>query len=116
MVAEFMAGLPPGEGTLFDAPGRAIWAADLRDALSTYDGFVRDNLSWGLPWDIDLAEVRRPVHLWYGERDRMVPAAHGHWLAERLPDAHLLVLAGDGHGRTTFGHWSEVFRTLLRRP
>jgi pimeloyl-ACP methyl ester carboxylesterase len=114
MVEEYLAGTPPEDPGLFDETSRGWWAADLREALATYDGFVRDNLSWGLPWDFDVRAVRCPTYLWYGELDRMVPAAHGRWLAERIPDARLLVLAGQGHGRTTFGHWPEVVRTLTR--
>jgi pimeloyl-ACP methyl ester carboxylesterase len=114
MMAEFTAGLPAADAALFDSRARTLWAADLRDALTTYDGFIRDNLSWGLPWDLALSDVRCPVRLWYGEQDLMVPARHGRWLAERLPDADLVVLAGEGHGRTTAGHLPEVFRTMLR--
>jgi pimeloyl-ACP methyl ester carboxylesterase len=113
MVREFLSGTPEEELDL-TPEAEGLWAADLREALRTYDGFVRDNLSWGCPWDIDVGHVSVPAHLWYGERDEMVPVAHGRWLAARIPGAELVVLAGQGHGRTTFGHWNEVFRTLAR--
>ena len=38
--------------------------------------------------DIDLADVRCPVHLWYGGRaTRPAPPSFGRWLADHLPDA-----------------------------
>lgn len=114
MVAEFLLGTPEEEADLFTPVALAIWAADLRAALTSYDGYVRDNLSWGGPWDVDVREIQVPTHLWYGERDTLVPPSHGRWLAERIPGADLMVLAGQGHGRTTMGHWNEVLRTLRR--
>jgi pimeloyl-ACP methyl ester carboxylesterase len=114
MVEEFLLGTPDEEADLFTPPALRTWAADLREALTTYDGFVRDNLSWGRPWDVDVRKVSAPTHLWYGELDRTVPVTHGRWLADRIPGADLVVLAGQGHGRTTLGHWNEVFRTLDR--
>jgi pimeloyl-ACP methyl ester carboxylesterase len=114
MVEEFLLGVPAGEADQFTPESLDVWAADLREALAAYDGFVRDNLSWGCPWDFDVRDVSVPTHLWYGEVDHMVPVAHGRWLADRIPGADLVVLAGQGHARTVFGHWNEVFRTLIR--
>lgn len=56
-----------------------------------------DNVAWLGHWDIDLASVRCPVHLWYGEHDSTIPVAHGQWLAEHLSDARLVVQTGQGH-------------------
>ena len=45
-------------------PEGATFFADLARALDPPDGFARDNLSWGAPWDIDVTSValpRRPV-------------------------------------------------------
>jgi pimeloyl-ACP methyl ester carboxylesterase len=114
MVEEFLRGVPGDEADLFTPESLDVWAADLREALTTYDGFIRDNLSWGGAWDVDVRRVSVPTHLWYGELDRVVPVSHGRWLADRIPGADLVVLAGQGHGRTTFGHWNEVFRILAR--
>jgi pimeloyl-ACP methyl ester carboxylesterase len=114
MVQEFLLGVPAGETDLFSPEALHIWTADLREALASYDGFVRDNLSWGCPWDFDVRDVSVPTHLWYGEVDDTVPVTHGRWLADRIPGADLVVLAGQGHGRTVFGHWNEVLRTLTR--
>lgn len=56
-----------------------------------------DNVAYVGPWDIDLATVRCPVHLWYGEHDSTMPVAHGRWLAQHLPDARLVVRDDHGH-------------------
>jgi pimeloyl-ACP methyl ester carboxylesterase len=101
---------PPGESWFDSRPERVpLFEADWQRAITTFDGFVRDNLSWLGAWDYDLSAVRAPVRLVYGEGDRMVPAAHGEWLHERLADSELHVVPG-GHGHATFGAAEESFR------
>jgi pimeloyl-ACP methyl ester carboxylesterase len=51
--------------------------------------FVRD---WGVPFDIGV-----PVSIWQGGKDRMVPHAHGEWLAAHLPGARLHPRPSQGH-------------------
>jgi pimeloyl-ACP methyl ester carboxylesterase len=90
------------------------WAvADTRAALATCDGLVRDNLTLGLPWDLRTDKITRPTFLWYGDADDLAPVSHGRWYAEQIPHAGLTVRAGEGHGRTCFGHWSEMLEALV---
>jgi pimeloyl-ACP methyl ester carboxylesterase len=109
---EFGKTRPPGENWFDGRPELlALFEADFHRALATFDGFVRDNLSWLGAWDFDLAEVIAPVRLVYGVDDRMVPAAHGVWLRERLSDCQLLVVPG-GHGHATFGGAVDTFAAV----
>ncbi len=113
MVEAFFSNVTAGVSRRDGDPGyRALWARDLREALRSYDGFVRDNLSWGNPWDVDPSSVRSRCLLWYGETDAMVPASHGRWLADRVPGAELTVLAGEGHGSVTLDHVPEMLHLL----
>jgi pimeloyl-ACP methyl ester carboxylesterase len=103
---------PPGENWFEDKPQLLpAFEADFQRALATFDGFVRDNLSWLGAWDFDLSAVTTPVRLVHGESDRMVPVAHGKWLHERLPDSERTVVPG-GHGHATFGAAIATFETL----
>jgi len=108
----FFGDAPPVATEWLDATARLRWAADTRDALDRYDGYVRDNLSWGATWDLELGRLRLPCHLWYGGGDRVVPPSHGAWLRDQLPDADLVVRPGEGHGTTAFAHLDEMFTTL----
>jgi pimeloyl-ACP methyl ester carboxylesterase len=60
-------------------------------------GGAWDNVAWVGPWDFALADVRRPVHLWYGGDDHRAPEGAGSWLADHLPDATLHLAPHDGH-------------------
>ena len=110
--AAMSANTPPNE-TYFDGrPEGATFFADLARALDPPDGFARDNLSWGAPWDIDVTSVATPVDLFYGEVDQMVPSHRGERLAGLLPNATLTVLPGAGHGVTTFGVMDRLLALL----
>lgn len=112
MIEEFFAGAPAGDLGWLDAATKRLWAADMRDALQTYDGYARDNVAWGAAWDIDVTAVAVPTWIWQGDRDRMVPPPHGRWLAERIPGATLVVRPGKGHGGSVFEHWDDMLATL----
>jgi len=45
----------------------------------------------------DIANLKKPVLLIHGDKDRLVPVQAGHWLAQHLPLGHLRVIAGAGH-------------------
>ena len=72
-------------------------------------GWLDDDLAFVKPWGFELESIAVPVQLWHGRQDLMVPAAHGEWLAARLPgvDAHLSDVDGHlsiEHGRIGDGH------------
>jgi pimeloyl-ACP methyl ester carboxylesterase len=103
----------PEDGGWLDRhpPALEAFLEDFRRAIATSDGYVRDTLSWGGRWDVDLSVVASPVRLVYGESDGMVPMGHGEWLRERLPSSELLVIAG-GHGDVTFGAVADSFALI----
>lgn len=117
--AQVVAGLA---GLLCDAdlealtPQRAdAMLAGLREALRTgTDGWRDDDLALMGDWGFDLGAVTVPTALWQGTEDRMVPVAHGRWLAERLPQAVLHVHEGDGHASVWLTRVREVLADLVR--
>ena len=83
----------------------------LREALRPgAAGTVDDYVIEGRAWGFDPAEIRVPVRLWHGDHDGVVPLAHSRWLAERIPDAELNVIAGAGH--LMFGRLGAVAAQL----
>ena len=60
-------------------------------------GLLEDNLQVMRPWGFDVAAITVPVSVWQGAHDRMVPFAHGQWLARTVPGARAHLFDDEGH-------------------
>jgi pimeloyl-ACP methyl ester carboxylesterase len=67
----------------------------------------------GRPWDFELAEVRSPVTLWWGERDRVCPPSIAEDYARRLPRTTLR-LVDDTH-QLLFSRWREILADVSQQ-
>ncbi|HEY0002403.1 MAG TPA: alpha/beta hydrolase [Actinoplanes sp.] len=88
-------------------------AASSRYAVSAgIAGWREDDLAFLAGWGFRPQDIRIPVTIWQGEDDRMVPPAHGHWLAAHLPGAEAHLLPGEGH-LSLFTDIDGILRQLL---
>lgn len=88
-------------------------AAAAREALATPDGYLRDAAVAFRAWEFRPEEVQCPTWLWYGAHDPQAAVRNGVWLAERIPDARLVVRQDTAHLGTLLSHWREVLATLV---
>jgi len=61
------------------------------------DGLVADARMLYQAWPFDITAIRRPVHLWQGSADTLVPFAVNKPLGERMPGAVWHEIADGGH-------------------
>lgn len=89
-------------------------AAEMRRALEHgFDGWVDDDLAFTRPWGFELASIMRPVTVWQGELDLMVPFEHGRWLARQVPGARSELVSGHGHLSLVTRYRDEILDDLL---
>jgi pimeloyl-ACP methyl ester carboxylesterase len=76
-------------------------------------GWFDDDMAFTRPWGFGLDDIAVPVAVWQGGQDRMVPFAHGRWLAARLPGATARLLPEEGHLSIAVAKFGEVVDGLL---
>lgn len=92
-------------GLIGDADKRALTpqvaeesAATMRRALAkSFSGWIDDDLAFVQDFGFDLHRINKPVVIWQGDDDFMVPQAHSKWLASHIPGSQLRFVPGHGH-------------------
>ena len=89
-------------------------AATLRRAVSNgVEGWRDDDLAFTQDWGFDLAAIQRPVAVWQGAQDRMVPFAHGEWLAANVPGAVQRLFPDEGHLSLAVARLDDIVDDLV---
>jgi pimeloyl-ACP methyl ester carboxylesterase len=90
-------------------------AASTREGLRTgYWGWFDDDLAFSRAWGFELEPMRVPVHIWQGGHDRMVPYAHGKWLAAHVGSACPHLLEEHGHLTLVVDSIGPILDELIR--
>ena len=89
-------------------------AASCRGAVATgIAGWRDDDLAFVRDWGFQLSALEVPVAVWQGGQDRMVPFAHGRWLAGRLPGAAVHLDPAEGHLSLVLNGFEEIVTELM---
>jgi pimeloyl-ACP methyl ester carboxylesterase len=102
------AGVADGLGGLVSETDKAALTGEFADYLAAafrsavtpgIDGWRDDDLAFTRDWGLSLDALGHatPVAIWQGDQDRMVPSAHGAWLAANIPLARARFRPGEGH-------------------
>jgi pimeloyl-ACP methyl ester carboxylesterase len=85
----------------------------LREGCQLEIFWFDDKIAEVTPWGFDLDSIAVPVAIWHGGEDRLVPFAHGEWLAAHVPCASPRLLPGEGHISIIESRFGEVLDDLL---
>jgi pimeloyl-ACP methyl ester carboxylesterase len=85
---------------------------DKRISLRSYGAQLKAIHRWGQRPPADLSVIHQPVLVANGETDRMVPTSNTFDLAQRLPNADLVIYPDAGHGGVFQFHRQFVERAL----
>jgi pimeloyl-ACP methyl ester carboxylesterase len=110
----FASFMPPGDKRVFeDERVRLMFVDDLLNGSEHFmQAALLDGVLFGRHWGFELASIRVPVHMWYGDADIIVPVEHGVHMSERIPDAQLRIRAEEGH-LGGLGASNEILDVLL---
>jgi pimeloyl-ACP methyl ester carboxylesterase len=89
-------------------------AAGLRAAVRAgIAGWRDDDLAFAAGWGFSLDDLAGRAAIWQGDQDRMVPFAHGQWLAAHIPGARVHLEPGAGHLTMTVTAIEAILGDLL---
>jgi pimeloyl-ACP methyl ester carboxylesterase len=90
---------PEGDRRLLERPEFGAMFLDdlLNGSRKQLSAPFADVAVFAKDWGFRLEEVKVPVRWWHGDKDHIVPYAHGEHVVARLPDAELFTLPGESH-------------------
>jgi len=86
---------------------RQAWRSSAAGVMIDADIYAR-------PWGFSLEEVRVPVRLWHGVKDRTFSYRLAEQIAARLPDCEFHLVEGAGHYSLPIRHTHEILADLMR--
>ena len=106
--------LPPVDKAVFTGAVAEFFDASTKIGIRPgYEGWKEDDLAFISDWGFKPSEIQVPVLLWQGKHDKMVPFAHGQWLARHMPRAETRLSPEDGHITLYQSRVPETHRWLL---
>ena len=103
----------PDEAYRADPVYRAAMATMFREAFRQgMAGFRDDWIATIRPWGFRLADVDRPVDLWWGDADQLTDRHHTLALSAGIRFARLTIVEGAGHS-VAAAEWPRILENLL---
>jgi pimeloyl-ACP methyl ester carboxylesterase len=77
------------------------------------DGLLIDAEIYARPWGFPLTEIKVPVRLWHGRKDRSFHWQLAESLGQELPNCQLHLVAAEGHYSLPIRHMDEILADLV---
>lgn len=109
-------------GLIGDADKKALnsqvadeYAQVFRRALSKgFAGWIDDDLAFIQKFGFEIEKINKPVVIWQGNDDFMVPQAHSDWLHKHIPGSSLRFIPGHGHISLGESYRSEILESAYQ--
>ncbi|HEY0369254.1 MAG TPA: alpha/beta hydrolase, partial [Chthoniobacterales bacterium] len=85
---------------------RLAWQASL-------EGVIADAEIYAQPWEVPLEEIRAPVRIWHGTKDRTFSYRLAEALAPRFRDCQLRIVENAGHYSLPIRYIHDILADLL---
>jgi pimeloyl-ACP methyl ester carboxylesterase len=85
---------------------RAAWSASV-------EGVIADAEIYARPWGFPLEEIRVPIHLWHGTKDRTFSFRLAEDLAKRFQNCRLRIIDNAGHYSLPIRNIDRILTDLL---
>jgi len=82
--------------------------------VDSFNGWLDDDLAFVQKFGFDLGAITKPVLVWQGDDDLMVPKAHSEWLVKNIPTATLKFVPGHGHISLTTTYRPEILEQAMK--
>ena len=109
-------------GGLIGEADKAALTAEFADEIAygmrygiekSFYGWIDDDLAFVQKFGFDLAKIDKPVLLWQGDDDFMVPKAHGEWLSKKIATSKLNFVPGHGHLSLIKSYRDQILKAAL---
>jgi pimeloyl-ACP methyl ester carboxylesterase len=99
------------------ASSKQTWKVTLDSCAFTmqkgWDWVADDYSSYLKPWGFDPRDVKVPAVIWQGGLDKNVPAQHGKWLADNMPNARLELHEDESHLGIFVNYEEEIMQSAI---
>jgi pimeloyl-ACP methyl ester carboxylesterase len=94
-----------------------VLSASFREAFrSSLRWPARDAVLYSRPWGFRLQDIRIRIHLWHGEKDRIVPPEMARYMARMIPDCRATYYADEGHFSIILNRIEEIWKIFSNWP
>jgi pimeloyl-ACP methyl ester carboxylesterase len=91
----------------------ACFESQRRAWENSAEGVFADAEIYAQSWGFSLRNIRVPVRLWHGKKDRSFSAAVAEATAKQIPNAKLRVIEDAGHYSTPIRHMRKILADLI---
>ena len=88
-----------------------VLCASFREAFrNSLRGPATDVVLYSRPWGFSLKTIKIAVHLWHGEKDRIVPPEMGRYMARSIPNCHATFYPDECHFSIILNRIREIWQ------